>query len=108
MLFGTVPDTSVKDTVRGITLRLVIVYEVRSFRKGPIMAKRYYGDTMYDGMIKQNNTEFANMPTGVKFAAYPKGYGYTPENLNDGISGIDKQMMKDTSKRSSGAQPDKY
>ena len=47
------------------------------------------------------------MPQNVIFKKYPPSSGYLPENLNDGLSGIDSQIGKDNSKKSSNLKPKK-
>jgi len=92
---------------RGI-INLAGLLIVRSFHERPIMAKKkFYESTMYDGMIKQNNTSFANMPTEVVFKQYPASSGFLPENLNDGMSGIDGQMGLDNAKKRGSLKPKK-
>lgn len=72
------------------------------------MAKKFYDQsTMYDGMIKQNNTSFANMPTETVFKQYPASGGFLPENLNDGMSGIDSQIGLDNAKKRGSLKPKK-
>lgn len=79
-----------------------------SFQKGPIMAKkRYYDKAMEsrDGAMIGTSTGQANMPQNVIMKNYPKGAGYMPEDLNDGLSGIDNQMSSDHSD-AKGSKPD--
>jgi hypothetical protein len=38
-------------------------------------------------------------PSEVIIKAYPKVGGYLPEDINDGISGIDEQMSQDNNKK---------
>jgi len=59
--------------------------------------KRYYDKKMSKkegGMISKTDG-FACMPTGVVMKLYPKDMGYMPENLNDGLSGVDSQVSSD-------------
>lgn len=49
------------------------------------------------GMIHEDHNAIANLPQGVKMAYWPKGGMYLPEELDDRISGIDRQMDRDGS-----------
>ena len=60
------------------------------------------------GMIHEDRSAIANMPQEVMMKAYPKTGPYMPEDINDTISGIDRQMDGDDSKRKSGFNPHKY
>lgn len=83
------------------------------------MAKRYYNESyagesarrtqeMEDaGMIRENRNEIANLPQEVMIKAYPKSYNYMPEDLDDTIRGIDKQINLDDSKRNAKLNPKK-
>ena len=51
------------------------------------------------GMISEDHSAIANMPQNVVMKPYEKGYGYMPENLDDTIRGIDRQIGMDDSKR---------
>jgi hypothetical protein len=59
--------------------------------------KRYYDKKMSarDGAMISGKLGIALMPTEVMMKYYPKDGSYLPENLNDGMSGIDKQMRDD-------------
>jgi hypothetical protein len=75
------------------------------------MAKRHYdehyagyeGRRMEEmregGMINEDRSAIANMPQEVMMKPYPKTGPYMPENLDDTIRGVDKQMDMDDSKR---------
>lgn len=83
------------------------------------MAKRHYDESyaghagrrkqeMRDaGMISEDHSAIANMPQNVMMKAYPKEGGYLPENLDDTLSGVDRQMSKDNSKKMSHLDPKK-
>ena len=47
------------------------------------------------GMIHEDHNAIANLPQAVKVAYWPKGGMYLPEELDDRISGIDRQMDRD-------------
>jgi len=72
--------------------------------------KRYYDKKMSksDGAMIGGATGIANMPTEVVQKYYPKGGGFLPENINDGLSGIDKQVSRDEGKTKSNLSPTKY
>ena len=85
------------------------------------MAKRHYSDGMYEGhegrrkqemedggMIREDRSAIANLPQEVMMKAYPKTGPYMPEDLNDTISGVDKQMSGDDSQRRRSFNPHKY
>jgi N-methylhydantoinase B/oxoprolinase/acetone carboxylase alpha subunit len=59
------------------------------------------------GMIHEDRSAIANMPQEVMFKTYPRGGSYTPENLDDTITGIDKQIGLDDNKRNSHMVPKK-
>ena len=70
--------------------------------------KRSYDNAMSKqdgGMIGGTS---ALLPENVIMKKYPKGSGYLPEGLNDGLSGIDKQVSADTNDAKKGLSPDKY
>lgn len=82
------------------------------------MAKRFHGS--YEGksgrdaqeasdgsMIPSGQGSFANMPQNVVMREYPKAYDGMPENLDDTIRGIDKQIKQDNSKKYAHLQPEK-
>lgn len=60
------------------------------------------------GMIKEDHSAIANLPQQVIIKAYPKGDDYTPEKLNDTITGIDRQKSRDHSQTMKHLQPEKY
>lgn len=59
------------------------------------------------GMISEDHSAMANMPQGVIMRPYPTDNDYTPENLDDTISGIDRQKGMDHSKMKSHLMPKK-
>ena len=68
------------------------------------MAKRYHDG----GMIGNDSSGMANMPQNVIIKKYPESPGYSPETLNDSISGIDSQMGKDNAGKMKNRQKGKY
>jgi hypothetical protein len=59
------------------------------------------------GMIHEDRSAIANMPQEVMFKTYPRTGPYMPENLDDTIKGVDKQMDMDDSKRREHMVPKK-
>lgn len=62
------------------------------------MPKKRYYDKMQerkDGAMVSGSTGLAHMPQNVIMKFYPKDGSYMPENLNDGLSGIDNQVSAD-------------
>ena len=65
--------------------------------------KRFYSksemtmERQDSSMLSADNSAVANMPQQVKYHAWPKGAGYASYNLDDTISGIDKQTSADES-----------
>lgn len=85
------------------------------------MAKRYHNgmgpgfyssyeqtkaqETRDGGMIRADHKAVANMPQSVIYKEWPSPRGYMPENLNDTISGINKQIGSDHGKTMKHFQP---
>lgn len=59
--------------------------------------KRYYDKMVEkrDGGMISGTVGMANLPQNVIMKYYPKDGSYMPENLNDGLSGVDMQMSSD-------------
>lgn len=63
---------------------------------------------MMDGMmIKEDHSAIANMPQNVMIKDWPREGGYMPENLDDTLRGVDRQMDLDNSKKHSHLVPKK-
>jgi hypothetical protein len=60
------------------------------------------------GMIREDHSAIANLPQGVMIKDWPRGGSYTPEMENDTITGVDRQMDMDGSKRSRHEKPHKF
>lgn len=57
------------------------------------MAKKKYYDSGY--MVKNDNSEVANMPSDVMLKQYPENPSYFPETyIDDSINGVDKMANK--------------
>lgn len=75
------------------------------------MAKKRYYDKMksaQDGGMIAGPVGSALMPQNVIIKKYPRGNTYLPENINDGMSGIDNQIKTDINDTKSDLAPDKY
>lgn len=77
------------------------------------MAKRHHAseralEKKDAGMIGNDHSKFANLPTEVMFKAYPECPAYMDMEMQDNIRGIDKQLSSDNSKRRSGFDAHKY
>lgn len=76
------------------------------------MARHYKSERVMEkkdaGMIGNDSSKFANLPTEVMFKAYPECPAYMDSEMQDNIRGIDKQLSKDNSARRSGFDPHKY
>ena len=57
------------------------------------MAKKFYDN---GPTLSADKSATANMPTKVKMVVYPEGSFGLGGSLNDGLSGVDNQMKKDT------------
>jgi hypothetical protein len=89
------------------------------------MAKRYYKSGMSEGsyagesarrtqemedagMIHEDRSQIANLPQEVMMKTYPMTGPYLPEDLDDTIKGVDRQMsVLDDGKRAQGFMPKK-
>lgn len=60
------------------------------------------------GMIGNEHSKFANLPTEVMMKAYPPCPAYMDFDMEDNIRGIDKQQSSDNSRRKAGFDPHKY
>jgi len=79
------------------------------------MAKRHYpsdaelkAENKDAGMIGNDTSAFANLPTQVMMKAYPECPAYMNWEMEDNIRGIDKQLSGDNSRRKAGFDPHKY
>lgn len=59
------------------------------------------------GMIRENPSAIANLPQEVMIKGWPDAGTYMPENLDDTIRGINRQVALDDSKRSAHNVPKK-
>ncbi len=77
------------------------------------MAKRFYNSEARQeqkdaGMVKNDPSKFANLPTEVIMRDFPENPAYMDYVMEDNIRGIDKQLSKDNAARRAGFQPHKY
>lgn len=83
------------------------------------MAKRFH-DGQYAGvdarrrleaqdgaMLNEDHSAIANMPQEVKMHAWPDSYTYLPEDLDDTITGINRQVGLDGSQMHKHLKPKK-
>jgi hypothetical protein len=59
------------------------------------------------GMIREDHSAIANLPQNVSMKPYPKEGGYLPEDLDDTLRGIDRQMGFDNRKKMEHFYPKK-
>lgn len=72
------------------------------------MAARRHQEMQDAGMIHEDHSAIANMPQNVMIKPYPKVDHYMPENLDDTIAGVDRQMETlDGAKRAQHTMPKK-
>lgn len=60
---------------------------------------RRHQEMLDSGMIHEDHNEIANLPQGVMIKPYGDVYGYTPEDLDDTIVGVNRQMGFDNSQK---------
>lgn len=80
-------------------------------KKGHIMPKKRYYDKMRedkDGAMVSGPVGIALMPTNVIQKYYPSDGSYMVENLNDGLSGVDKQKKSDVGGAKKNPSQSKY
>lgn len=83
--------------------------------------KRFHSEGYYAGydprrrlehedfmMIHEDRNAMANLPQQVMIKAYPKIHGYTPENLDDTVRGVDEQMDGDNRAKMKHFKPHLY
>lgn len=58
-------------------------------------------------MIHEDHNAVSNLPQGVVMKPWPMEGGYMPENIDDTIRGIDKQMGDDNRQKHRGMDPHK-
>lgn len=59
------------------------------------------------GMIHEDHSQIANLPQEVKMHMYPRTGPWTPENIDDTIFGVDRQMDGDDSQKMRHFHPKK-
>lgn len=60
------------------------------------------------GMIREDHSAIANMPQRSMIKEWPKSDYGMPEDLDDTITGIDRQMDRDNMQRRKHSHPHKY
>lgn len=82
-------------------------YERASYRHGNRISDGFYAgaeprrrqEMMDAGMIHEDHAAVANLPQNVKMSYYPKDANFLPENLDDTIMGVDRQLDYDNGKK---------
>lgn len=59
------------------------------------------------GMLHEDRSCVANMPSELMMKPYPKNGNYLPEDLDDTLTGIDRQINMDDRKRKEHFHPKK-
>jgi hypothetical protein len=59
------------------------------------MEPRRHQEMRDAGMIHEDHRAIANLPQNVVYRDYPKNTGYLPEDLDDTLRGVDRQMAHD-------------
>jgi hypothetical protein len=60
-----------------------------------------------EDMIREDHSKIANLPQEVMIKPYPQSYDYMPEDIDDGIRGVDRQIGMDNRKRDEYYKPKK-
>jgi len=60
------------------------------------------------GLLNEDHSKIANLPQDVKYHAWPKGARGLNVDLDDTITGIDRQMMNDEAQAHRHLRPKKY
>ena len=88
--------------------------EVHAHRMHKVMGGHYEGhdprrrQEMEDaGMIREDHSAIANLPQGVEMKPWGSYHAGMPEDLDDTIHGIDKQIGMDDAKRRAHFMPKK-
>ena len=78
-------------------------------RQRPMDVSEYrrYKEMFESGMIHEDPRAVANLPQEVRYEAYPQAGGYLPEDLDDTLRGIDRQMDYDNTKKMDHFYPKK-
>lgn len=71
------------------------------------MEPRRHQEMRDAGMIHEDHRAIANLPQNVVYRDYPRTHGYTPEDLDDTLHGIDRQMDYDNSHKMKHFYPKK-
>ncbi len=70
------------------------------------MAKKRSGSNAW--MLKEDYSAPANLPQDWKYTSWPKTMSYESDELDDTITGVDKQMNSDVSAAMRGKSKRKY
>lgn len=83
---------------------------METYERGPVLEhdeRRRHREMSEAGYIREDRSAVANMPQKVVMRSYPKVGNYVYSDLNDEISGVDRQMNADAEKRDQGFHPKK-
>lgn len=83
------------------------LYNYDRQRPSDISEYRRYKEMTEAGMIHEDPRAVANLPQEVRYEAYEKSGGYLPEDLDDTMRGIDRQMGYDNMKKMNHFYPKK-
>ncbi len=76
------------------------------------MAKKYYGSVRKGGMINDDYSAAAHLPTGVMEKSYEESYGgmygYSGGTIPDLYTGVSKQLKEDVAGLKKVMGPSKY
>lgn len=85
-----------------------MVHKKRFHQKGNLLDERRAEERRDFAMLSEDHSACANLPQQVKYHEWPKAPHYSDYNLNDSISGIDKQIREDEAQARRHMQPGKY
>jgi hypothetical protein len=71
------------------------------------MAKHYDSEKSHYGHEMGGKGQHANLPTEPMFKNWENEHDYMGDHLDDGMTGIDRQMGEDASKRNKHTSPKK-
>ncbi len=83
------------------------LYNYDRQRASDVSEYRRYKEMYEAGIIHEDPRAVANLPQEVRYEAYPKAAGYLPEDLDDTLRGVDRQMGYDNRKKMEHFYPKK-
>jgi hypothetical protein len=82
-------------------------HERKGMRKQEADLSRRTEEMQEADMIREDHSKIANLPQEVMIKPYPQSYDYMPEDIDDGIRGVDRQISTDNRKRDEYFKPKK-